>query len=464
MPDFPTQLLERLRAHQQEHVLLGWDKLGPQQQQSLMAQVSAINLDEIRDLYAKRDQSQALPSADRIAPALMIGHDALTDADRRMGDEMLLKGEVAVLLVAGGQGSRLGFDKPKGMFPIGPVSNKSLFQIHAEKVFALRRRYGKPVPLLIMTSPATHCDTVDYFTQQRFFGLLRDEVEFFQQGTMPAVDLTTGKLLLEKPGVLFASPNGHGGTITALNESGLLDQLRRAGVRTLFYFQVDNPLVKVADPAFLGRHRLTGAEASSKAIEKAYAKEKMGVLSLIDQRCGIIEYSDMPDALLHAADERGRLLHRAGSPAIHIFELDFLARITQGSTRLPYHLARKKVPCIDAQGAPVVPTKENALKFELFVFDALPLAERWLVQEALRSEEFSPVKNAEGVDSPQTAKRDIANLAASWLEKAGVRVPRDAEGNASIPLEVSPLFALDDAELKLRVAAGRKIEGATYLE
>lgn len=464
MRDLPPDLLHRLRAHQQEHVLFGWEGLTHSQREALVEQLSGIDLGELQNLYAKRDLPQALPAPDHIAPVPMNPHHQWTNSDRQTGNEMLARGEVAVVLVAGGQGTRLGFAKPKGMFPIGPVSNKSLFQIHAEKILALSRRHGKPIPFLIMTSPATDADTKSYFQEVNYFGLPKAEVYFFQQGTMPALDLETGRLLLEKPGVLFASPNGHGGTLTALADSGLLDELRQRGIRTLFYFQVDNPLVKVADPVFLGQHRAAGAEASSKAIEKAYPKEKMGVLSLIDGRCGIIEYSDMPDELLHATDPSGKLLHRAGNPAIHIFEIDFLSRITQGSTALPYHFARKKVPCLDLSGQPINPTKENALKFELFIFDALPLAERWLVQEALRSEEFSPVKNADGVDSPATAKRDLVNLAAKWLEQAGVSISRDDQGNATIPVEISPCFAIDPEELALRVSAGHKIEKPTYFE
>ncbi len=443
---------------------MGWEKLQPNERRDLVSQLASINLTEIEALYHKRDQVQALPAKERIAPAPMVPHDGLTDADRRTGDEFLARGLVAVLLVAGGQGTRLGFDKPKGMFPIGPVSNKSLFQIHAEKVFALSRRYGRPLPFLIMTSSATHADTLAFFEENSYFRLPKSEVYFFQQGTMPAVDLNTGKLLLEKPGALFTSPNGHGGTLTALAESGLLDEIVSRGIRSVFYFQVDNPLVKVADPGFIGRHHSTNSEISSKAIVKAYAKEKMGVLSLIDQRCAIIEYSDMPDDLLNAVDAEGKLLHRAGSPAIHIFDVDFLARITQGPDRLPFHVARKKVPCIDADGKPINPTQENALKFELFVFDALPLADRWLVLEALRSEEFSPVKNADGVDSPATAKRDLINLAAKWLEAAGVNVRRDDKTDPIIPIEISPLFALDARELASRVSAARTVEGPTYLE
>jgi UDP-N-acetylglucosamine/UDP-N-acetylgalactosamine diphosphorylase len=460
MRDVPPDLLHRLRLHHQEHVLLGWETLSASQRQALIDQLSGIDLEEIDSLYARRDEGQTLASNERIEPAPMIPHDSIENQARQVGSEALARGEVAVLLVAGGQGSRLGFDKPKGMFPIGPISNKSLFQIHAEKVFALQRRFGRTVPFLIMTSPATHDDTVAYFREQHWFGLSEWEVLFFQQGTMPAVDIASGRLLLEKPGLLFTSPNGHGGTITALSDSGLLNDLRRRGIRSLFYFQVDNPLVKIADPGFVGQHLLRQSETSSKAIEKAYPEEKMGVLSLIDGRCGIIEYTDMPNELLHAKDAEDRLLHRAGSPAIHIFDVEFLQRITEDASKLPYHIARKKVPCIDNAD----PRQENALKFERFIFDALPLAERWLVQEALRAEEFSPVKNKEGADSPETARRDLINLAARWLELAGIKVPRDEQGDAIVPIEISPRFALDHEELIARIELRRMVDAPLYLE
>ncbi len=440
LSDVSSELDEGLRSLGQEHLLFGWNELSAVERQSLIAQIESIDLTEIRALYETRDRPQVIPDASRIQPAPMVAYDALTAEDRQTGERMLAAGAVAVLLVAGGQGTRLGFDKPKGMFSIGPISTKSLFQIHAEKVRATSERYGKPVPFLIMTSHATHDDTVSYFEANKYFGLPKSEVFFFRQGTMPAVDLATGRLLLEKPGVLFSSPNGHGGTLTALADSGLLNAMSSRGIQNIFYLQVDNPLVKIADPAFLGRHHLTKSEVSSKAIVKAYPKEKMGVLSQVDGRCTIIEYSDMPESLLNATDSTGKLLHRAGSPAIHIFDVAFLKRITQGALRLPFHLARKKVPCIDASGKPVQPTTENALKFELFIFDALPLADRSLVVESPRSEEFSPIKNAEGVDSPASCRRDLINLAATWLQAAGAEVPRDTEGNVTVPVEISPLF------------------------
>jgi UDP-N-acetylglucosamine/UDP-N-acetylgalactosamine diphosphorylase len=464
MRDAPSDLLHRLKTHKQEHVLFGWDRLDPSQRATLVDQLSRIDLNEIARLYAKREQAADIPTADRLKP-ISTETAATVDANTvRLGHEALARGELAVLLVAGGQGTRLGFDKPKGVFPIGPVSNKTLFQVHADKVFALARRYGKPVPFLVMTSPATHADTETYFAEQRYFGLGRENVYFFQQGTMPAVDIASGRLLLEAPGVLFSSPNGHGGTLTALTESGVLDQIAGRGVKHVFYFQVDNPLVKIGDPAFVGKHISVRSEASSKAIRKAYPKEKMGVLALIDGRCGIVEYSDLPDDLTHRTDAGGKLVYGAGNPAIHLFDLGFLRRVTQGATRLPFHIARKKVPHIDESGKPVNPAKENALKFEMFVFDALPMADRWLVMESPREDEFSPVKNAEGVDSPATAKQAMSNQAGRWLEAAGVRVPRDKEGNVTVPLEVSPRLALDADELKARVRPGLVVDGPLYLE
>jgi UDP-N-acetylglucosamine/UDP-N-acetylgalactosamine diphosphorylase len=384
-------------------------------------------------------------------------------AMRAAGEEALRRGEVAALVVAGGQGSRLGFEHPKGMYPVGPVSRKGLFQIHAEKVLALGRRYGKQPPLLVMTSPATDAETREFFAEKNYFGLPREEIFFFRQGTMPALDLATGRLLFESPGRLFLSPDGHGGTLTALARSGLLERLQKRGIRHLFYFQVDNPLVKVADPIFLGRHLSARSEASSKIVPKQGPKDRLGNLILVEGRCTMIEYSDLPDSLAHERDETGRLRLWVGSPAIHLFDLDFLARLTEGAGKLPFHIARKKVPHLDESGQVVEPDKENALKFERFIFDVLPLAERWLVVETSHREEFAPLKNAEGADSPRTVEAALANLAADWMQRAGVEVPRTAGDEPAFALEVSPLFALDAGELAAKVDRRMKFNGPTYL-
>jgi UDP-N-acetylglucosamine/UDP-N-acetylgalactosamine diphosphorylase len=458
------RLREQLRGHQQDHVLTWWDRLNDDERRHLAGQLESIDLAQMRQLYEKREQTFPVPAPERIQPVPVIAEDSAENARvAPLGVEALRQGEVAVLVVAGGQGSRLGFEHPKGMFAIGPVSNKSLFQIHAEKVRALGRRYGRLPPFLIMTSPATDAETREFFAAQKYFGLPPEEVSFFCQGTMPALDLQTGRLLFEERGRLFLSPDGHGGTLTALAKSGLLERLRQRGVHHLFYFQVDNPLVKVADPIFLGHHIAARAEASSKIVPKQDPRDRLGNLVLVDGRCTIIEYSDLPDTLAQARDEQGRLRLRAGSPAIHIFDLDFLARLTEGAGLLPFHVARKKVPSLNEAGEVVQPKKENALKFERFIFDVLPLAERWTVVETSHREEFAPLKNAEGADSPKAVQAALGDLAADWLERAGVKVPRTPEGHAAVPLEISPLFVLDAEELAGRVDRNRRIEGPTYL-
>ena len=454
----PTDLSERLARHGQAHVLHGWDGLTAADRAALAAQLAAIDFDELDALYRRKDEPHAvLPPRERVAPVPLepaVAPPPLYAA----GEQALRRGEVAALLVAGGQGSRLGFDKPKGMYPVGPVSGASLFQVHAEKVLALSRRYGKPVPFLVMTSDATHTDTETYFRENDFFGLAEADVAFFRQGTMPALDLATGRLLLEKPGRVFLSPNGHGGTLTALAESGLLAAMKARGVKHVFYFQVDNPLVKICDPGFVGRHAAAGAEASSKVVVKEQPGEKVGILAAIDGRCSIVEYSDLPADMAAERDAEGTLRFRAGSPAIHLFSVPFLERVTARGTGLAYHVARKKVPHFDpAAGTVVEPAAENALKFELFVFDALPMAGHWLAVETPRAEEFAPLKNAAGADSPEAVRRAILDLHARWLEEAGGKP-------TGHPVEVSPLFALDAAELAGKLPPGFAPDGPTLLK
>jgi UDP-N-acetylglucosamine/UDP-N-acetylgalactosamine diphosphorylase len=463
MHDLPKDLKRQLHQHGQPHVIAWWDRLGPEERLALLDQLRALDLELLHRLYQQKDQTFALPARDKIQPAPITLLTAAHAQERALGEEALRRGEVAVLMVAGGQGSRLGFEHPKGMFAIGPVSNHCLFQIHAEKVLALRRRFGKPVPFLIMTSPATHAETVEFFKKHGFFGLAEGEVHFFQQGTMPALDHATGQLLFEAPGRLFLSPNGHGGTLTALTDSGLLDQLRGHGIKHIFYFQVDNPLVKIADPLFLGHHIAERAEVSSKIIPKDGPADRLGNLVLVDGRCTMIEYSDLPEDLARETDAEGNLRLRAGSPAIHVFAVAFLERVTRGETRMAYHVARKKVPCVDAIGNLVKPERENALKFELFIFDVLPLADRWTVVETSRREEFAPIKNATGADSPERVRQAIADLAGDWLSQASVTVPRRSDGSVAVPLEISPLYALDAEEVKAKVNPTLRIEGPTYL-
>lgn len=464
MNPLPPNLLDTLRQYRQEHVLTGWETLTPAEQASLVQQLQGIDFAELQRLYESRELAGDRLDLSAITPLPVLPAGSATADDVARGREALVRGEVAALVVAGGQGSRLGFDKPKGTFPLAPLSAASLFQIHAEKLLALSRKFGRPIPFLVMTSPATDAETQAFFQENQFFGLDRTQVYFFQQGTMPALDLASGRLLLEKPGALFLSPNGHGGTIRALAQTGLLERLRQQGVRHLFYFQVDNPLVQVCDPAFLGQHLSAQADVSSKVVYKERPEEKVGVLALVRGRPAILEYSDLPEELTTARDASGELLLRSGNPAIHIFTLDFLQRLAKKDYGLTFHVARKKVPYYDpSTGQTVRPTQENALKFELFIFDALPLAERSLAVQTPREEEFAPVKNAEGPDSPAAARSAMVNRAARWLESAGVSVPKTSDGSPAFAIEISPLFAFDAEDLRAKLPAGFQLTGPTLL-
>lgn len=441
----PSDLLARLQKHKQEHVLHGWDALDAAARAELVRQLEAIDLAELESL--RRDATKPADAVPEGMQPVPITPPTYTPQEKARGEESLRNGEVAVLLVAGGQATRLKTPEPKGMFPAAPVSGASLFQIHAEKVLATGRRYRKKVPLLVMTSPATDAQSRAFFAEHKNFGLARDQVTFFQQGTMPAVCPNTGRLLLEAPGKLFLSPNGHGGTLTALADSGLICELARRGVKHVFYFQVDNPLVKVCDPGFLGRHIAHSSEASSKIVAKTDPGEKVGVLVSVGGRCSIIEYTLLPKEQAERREPTGELSFRAGSPAIHVFSLDFLDRVTRTAAgSLPYRAAFKAVAYFDpAAGQPVPAPKEpNAIKFERFIFDALPHAERWLAVETPRAEEFAPIKNASGPDSPETARAAQVALHAEWLRRVGI----DPRGH---PVEISPLFALDPDELAEKI-------------
>jgi UDP-N-acetylglucosamine/UDP-N-acetylgalactosamine diphosphorylase len=477
MPSVPEpSLVARLAAHGQEHLLRWWSVLDESARAALVTEIEAIDFDRLADLVHQlvfHDQP-AIPPPQAVQP-VEVQRLPRTDRERTirrqatdLGASVLAAGEVAVVLVAGGQGTRLGFEGPKGTYPIGPVSAATLFQIHAEKVIALGRRHGRPIPFYVMTSPDNHEATARFFAEHDNFGL--DHLRLFVQGQMPAVDRRTGKVLLAEKGHLALSPDGHGGTLTALaapgpkGEPSCLDEMRQAGIRTIFYFQVDNPLVQIADPAFLGLHRQAEAEVSFKVVEKVRPDEKLGVVVTVNGRPQVIEYSDLPAELAERREPDGSLRFWAGSIAVHIFERAFIERIVTGGTRLPFHRAIKKVRYVDESGESIDPSEPNAVKFETFIFDALPLAERWTIVETDRAIEFEPLKNATGPDSPATVRQRMSDLFASWLEGAGVEVPRRPDGSVPFGIEISPLYALDAAELKVKLPPGlRKVEEPLYL-
>jgi UDP-N-acetylglucosamine/UDP-N-acetylgalactosamine diphosphorylase len=365
---------------------------------------------------------------------------------RAAGEAALRAGQVAAFTVAGGQGTRLGFDGPKGTFPVTPVKHKTLFQVFAEKIRAASLRYGRAIHWFIMTSHVNHAATEAFFVENKFFGLPPDQVHLFRQGRMPAGGFD-GKILLETKSSIAMSPDGHGGSLRALERGGALDLMEREGIRALSYFQVDNPLVRIIDPAFIGWHFLKKSELSSKLLPKAYAEEKVGHFCVQRGRHVVVEYSDLPVETQRETNADGSLRFNGGSIAIHIFGTNFIRRMASGGggLSLPFHRADKKIPCVDADGNLSKPTKPNGVKFELFVFDALPFAKNPVIIETRREDDFSPVKNPEGVDSAASCRRDLLKQYARWLLANGATVPLDSDKVPLVDIEVSPLFGYDEA-------------------
>ncbi len=455
-----SEALARVRAtlerYGQTHLLAHWDHLNDPAREALLADIAQINftaLAELIDTYVRGNKSFPLPQDIQPAPFYPVqpGLERVgkyADAVKR-GVSLIRRNKVAAFTVAGGQGTRLGFDGPKGAFPISPVRNKPLFQLFVEFILGTNRRYGSDLSWFIMTSPQNDAATRKFFEDNGYFGLKRERVRFFQQGVMPAF-APDGTILMEDRHRIAFSPDGHGGSLLALRRSGALAEMAAAGIEYISYIQVDNPLVKVIDPLFLGLHEMTGSQMSSKTIPKADDLERVGNFVVGDGRLQVIEYSDLPDELAHARDPRGGRLFDAGSIAIHVLSRSFVEQLTADEAHfaLPWHRAVKKVPHLDAQGRWIEPTAPNAVKLEAFIFDAIPYASNPLILQTSRAEEFSPVKNATGVDSEHTARRDMNRRAAAWLHAAGFDVPRRPDGEPEGLFEISPTLALDGGHLR----------------
>jgi len=459
------QLLARLAPFKQEHVLAFWNELDAAAQQQFVAQLESLDLRLIDQLHraghAAEDWSELARRA--VAPPAVRLADrqraVSAQAAKDRGWQALAAGQVGVILVAGGQGTRLGFDHPKGMFSIGAVSGASLFQILFEKIAARSRVAGMRIPLYLMTSPATHQETVEFLRANENFGLPAEDVTVFTQGTMPAVDATTGRLLLADRGQLALSPDGHGGTLFALEPS--LADIRRRGLQQLFYCQIDNPMVEMCDPEFLGYHLLEQSEVSTQVVAKRTSRDKVGNVVSIDGKLRIIEYSDLnplDDAIVGRQSSDGSPIFWAGNTAIHVFDASFLERMVHSGSALPFHVAKKAVGTLDASGKRIEPTELNAIKFERFIFDLLPQARHAIVVEVDESRTFAPVKNAPGEarDTPESVQAQMIAAHSEWLRAAGCEL---APG---VAVEFSPLFAQNAEEAAARVRPGTVVTRPQY--
>jgi len=466
----------RLEALGQERVLQWWDMLDQDGQPRLLAQLDSIDFDAVGSLLEKlqyespteEDSDDKALAAKPPANVVRLPESAVDYARwnraRERGRELLAEGRVGAILVAGGQGSRLGFDHPKGMYPIGPVSGHSLFQIFAEQLLTRSRQCGQSIPYFIMTSDATHDETVSFFQLHNNFGLPADCVTFFRQGNMPAVECVpsdgrTRRILLSDRGTIALSPDGHGGMISALRNAGLLEQMRDRGIEHVYYHQVDNPTATVCDPAFIGFHLQAMSDMSTRVVRKRHPDERMGAVVDLHGHTEIIEYSELTPETSTRTDSDGTPVFWAGSTAIHMFRREFLETIAADPSSLPFHLARKNVPYLDDSGNTLClddPDNPNALKFEQFIFDALPRAKSALVLEADRAREFNPVKNRSGDDSPETARQAMLRLGREWLEQSGLPIADD------VRIEIGPLYGLSADDVRDRLRNG--LSGGLYFE
>ncbi len=448
-------IIDNVYKNKQEHVFQYWNGLNDAEKKILIEELGDVDFDLMNKLYGKKTgisrEDIEFEPADYIPLQDHGKQNKDFETARRTGREYISKGKTAVLLVAGGQGTRLGFNGPKGMLPIGPVSGKSLFQIHAEKILFFSKKNNISIPWLIMTSKENHADTVDYFNSNKYFGLKKEDVFFFSQKMLPSLD-TNGKLLLKTKNSLYMNPDGHGGALSALSSSGLLEELKNRKIDIISYFQVDNPLVNILDPVFIGFHILNRSDVSSKGIMKVSPDEKVGVfVKFKNGKTGIMEYSDLPREKQLAVDTNGKLLFCMGSIAVHCFKVSFIESVIfETKLSLPYHIAQKKIIAFQDGKEKEV----NTLKYEKFIFDTITLTSNNTILETRREEEFAPVKNADGVDSPKTARELMSNLYRKWLFDKKIAVPDNVKS-----IEISPLLAAeaDDLQDKIIIPAKEKV-------
>ena len=423
----------------QEQIFRFWGELNRTERSILLNQLEKIDPLECQDAWKeinllpppvlKLTPPHAIRSTDPLDTGLVSMHES--------GEEMLAKGKVAAFTVAGGQGTRLGHNGPKGTFPCTPIKKHSLFQHFAENLSFFTKRYGKCPRWFIMTSQENHTQTRKYFEKNQFFGLDKNRVTFFQQGMMPAFSMD-GKILLQEKNQLVMSPNGHGGSLKALVESGSIGLMEEEEIDCISYFQVDNPMVYCMDPTFIGLHKASGSEMSSKAVKKLSSEERVGTFVQTGESLQVMEYSDIPQKISREKQKNGSLRFGLGSIAIHMLERNFVNRVAGSektkSQGLKYHGAHKKVCCLDKEGSRVHPSKPNAIKAETFVFDALPLARDPLLVEINREEEFGPIKNPSGSDSRSSSEKLQISRNQRWLKVVGVPEKLNK-------VEISPLFA-----------------------
>lgn len=469
----------------QQQVLAFYDSLSGEEKSALYNQLAGLDPEYINSIVdrtlnpAKSDAAAATtqpslePLPDSASASILDSAPEDQQAWYDAGLDLIAGNKVAVVLLAGGQGTRLGSSAPKGCFDIGLPSKKSLFQIQAERIRKIQHLAEKKagleagkvvVPWYVMTSGPTRGPTQKFFEEHSYFGLKPENVVIFEQGVLPCIS-NDGKILLESKGKVAVAPDGNGGIYQALVNAGVLSDMGKRGVQHIHAYCVDNCLARVADPVFIGFSAAKQVDIATKVVRKRSANESVGLIMLKDGRPAVVEYSEIDKEMTEERDAKqpDMLKFRAANIVNHYYSFAFLESIPQWAPKLPYHVARKKIPHVDtASGETVKPEKPNGIKLEQFIFDVFPLLDlgKFGCMEVKREDEFSPLKNAKGTgeDDQDTSKRDIMAQGSRWLQAAGAKT----EGAGGSGIEVSPLVSYGGEGLE--ALAGKEIKAPAILE
>lgn len=396
-----------LEENGQEHILKAYSRLDENGKKELLEQISRIDFTELNKLYQKTKE-QIDMSNSVIEPIDFVDSNKLTNEEKaeytKLGEEAIKNGKYAVVIIAGGQGTRLGHSGPKGTFDIGLKSHKSIFEIQNDILKEAKKRYGVTIPCYTMTSRSNRKDTVDFYEKNNFFGYPKSEINyFFNQSELPMLD-EEGKIIIDEKGFIKEGPDGHGGVFKAMVSNGILDDMKKRGIEWFYIAAVDNVLSQLADPVFIGFAIKNGYKAASKTIPKTGPNEHVGVFCKKNGKPYVIEYTEISEELANMKDKNGELVYGEAHMLLNLFNIELLEEIAKFN--LPYHVAHKKSSYMNENGEVIVPDKPNAYKFETFIFDAFSMLPEVGLLRGNREVDFSVVKNAEGVDSPETARRD----------------------------------------------------------
>lgn len=453
------ELKVHLSGHGQDHLIKYWPELSENERENLAGEIKKLDFAEVNALFQRAtDSSKVILEKldDDLMPIPQTHYESVPSLSKEkieeyenIGFNEIANSKVGVLLLAGGQATRLGFGHPKGMYDVGLPSHKTLFQIQAERILRVQQmaavRTGKDgkITWYIMTSQHTMAPTEEFFKDHTYFGLNEENVVFFEQGTLPCFDFE-GKIFLDEKYHVSSAPDGNGGLYRSLKTQGILQDITKRGIEHLHAHSVDNILIKVADPVFIGYCKSKNADCAAKVVQKSSPSEPVGVVCRVNGHYKVVEYSELTAEAAERRNPDGKLTFSAGNICNHYFSSDFLVKICDYESKLKLHVAKKKIPYVDANGIRQKPTEPNGIKMEKFIFDVFEFAKNFICLEVARDVEFSALKNADTAkkDCPSTAREDLLRLHRKYIREAGGII----EDNVDV--EISPLLSYGGENLE----------------